>query len=87
MIDARDRGPGLPPDAGDHLFERFWRPEAARTRTSGGAGLGLAVVNAIVEGHGGQVRASNANDGGAVFRVTLPITQVPRAGNPAPAYG
>ena len=87
MIDARDRGPGLPPDAGDHLFERFWRPEAARTRTSGGAGLGLAIVKAIVEGHGGQVRASNANDGGDVFRVTLPITQVPRAGNPARAYG
>jgi two-component system, OmpR family, sensor kinase len=82
VIEVRDHGPGLPPDAGDRLFERFWRPEAGRSRGPGGAGLGLAIVKAIVKGHGGQVQAYNANDGGAVLRVTLPVTQ---AGNPAPA--
>jgi two-component system OmpR family sensor kinase len=85
VVEVRDHGPGLPPAAGDHLFERFWRPEAGRTRGRGGAGLGLAIVKAIVEGHGGEIHAYNAEDGGAVFRVTLPITQVARAGNPPSA--
>ena len=79
VIEVRDHGPGLPPAAGGHLFERFWRPEEGRSRGRGGAGLGLAIVKAIVERHGGQVHAYN--DGGAVFRVTLPVTQAARAGN------
>jgi two-component system OmpR family sensor kinase len=83
VIEVRDHGPGLPPDAGDHLFERFWRPEAGRSRGRGGAGLGLAIVKAIVEGHGGEVHAHNADDGGAVFRVTLPVARVARAENSA----
>jgi two-component system, OmpR family, sensor kinase len=74
VIEVRDHGPGLPPDAGEHLFERFWRPEAGRSRGPGGAGLGLAIVKAIIEGHSGQIHAQNAADEGAVFRVTLPIT-------------
>ncbi|MGO9496585.1 MAG: sensor histidine kinase [Solirubrobacteraceae bacterium] len=76
VIEVRDHGPGLPPDAGDHLFERFWRPEGGRSRGPGGAGLGLAIVKAIADGHGGEVHAHNADDGGAVFRVTLPVTRV-----------
>lgn len=75
VIEVRDHGPGIPPDAGDQLFERFWRPERGRTRGRGGAGLGLAIVKAIVEGYGGKVNVYNADDGGAVFRVTLPVTQ------------
>ncbi len=85
MIEVRDHGPGLPPDAGDHLFERFWRPEGGRSRGRGGAGLGLAIVKAIAESHGGEVHAHNADDGGAVFRVTLPTTQDARAENPPSA--
>ena len=81
VIEVRDHGPGLPPDAGDHLFERFWRPEPGRSRGRGGAGLGLAIVKAIADRHGGEVHAHNANDGGAVFRVTLPTMQVARTGN------
>jgi two-component system, OmpR family, sensor kinase len=76
VIEVRDHGAGLPPGAGDHLFERFWRPEGGRSRGRGGAGLGLAIVKAIVEGHGGEVHAYNADGGGAVFRVTLPVTRV-----------
>jgi two-component system OmpR family sensor kinase len=73
-VEVRDHGPGLP--TGDHeaLFERFWRSEGGRERGRGGAGLGLAIVAAIVDAHGGGVRASNAPGGGASFVVTLPAT-------------
>ncbi len=74
LLEVRDHGPGLPADAGDHVFERFWRSEGGRSRGRGGAGLGLAIVKAIVEAHHGEIHAYNASDGGAVFRVSLPIT-------------
>jgi two-component system OmpR family sensor kinase len=76
VLEVRDHGPGLPPEAGDQIFDRFWRAEAGRTRGRGrgGAGLGLAIVEAIVRAHHGEVHAENAPDGGAVFHVTLPLT-------------
>jgi two-component system OmpR family sensor kinase len=73
VFEVRDHGPGLPAGAEDHVFERFWRTEGGRTRGRGGSGLGLAIVRAIVQAHHGEVQAGNAPDGGAVFRVTLPI--------------
>jgi two-component system, OmpR family, sensor kinase len=73
VLEVRDHGPGLPAEAGDRVFERFWRTEGGRIRGAGGAGLGLAIVRAIVVAHGGHVRASNADGGGAVFRVELPL--------------
>jgi len=73
-LEVRDHGPGLPTDHPEHLFERFWRAEGGRERGRGGAGLGLAIVAAIVDGHGGHVAASNAPDGGALFVVVLPAT-------------
>jgi two-component system OmpR family sensor kinase len=69
---VRDHGPGLPTDDADELFERFWRAEGGRERGRAGAGLGLAIVAAIVDAHGGRVGATNAPDGGAVFSVDLP---------------
>jgi two-component system OmpR family sensor kinase len=84
-VSVRDHGPGLPnlpegePAA---LFERFWRAEGGRERGKAGAGLGLAIVAAIVERHGGHVEAANAPDGGAVFVVELPLAPAPV---PAPA--
>jgi two-component system OmpR family sensor kinase len=71
-LEVRDYGPGLPTGDADALFERFWRSEGGRERGKGGAGLGLAIVSAIVDAHGGRVRATNAPDGGASFVVTLP---------------
>jgi two-component system, OmpR family, sensor kinase len=71
-LTVRDHGPGLPAGAEDSVFERFWRTGEARTRASGGAGLGLAIVAGVAEAHGGGVTASNASGGGAVFVVTLP---------------
>jgi two-component system, OmpR family, sensor kinase len=69
--EVRDHGPGLPTDDADALFERFWRAEGGRERGKGGAGLGLAIVAAIVEAHGGTVHAENASGGGARFVVNL----------------
>jgi two-component system OmpR family sensor kinase len=71
-LEVRDRGPGLPPGDPAALFERFWRSEGGRERGKGGAGLGLAIVAAIVDAHGGQVAAANAAGGGASFVVRLP---------------
>ncbi len=74
VIEVRDHGPGLPDGAADVLFDRFWRADADRGRKSGpaGAGLGLAIVRAIVDAHGGRVTAQGAEGGGARFVVTLP---------------
>jgi two-component system, OmpR family, sensor kinase len=71
-ISVRDHGPGLPADAAESLFERFWRAEAGRERGKAGAGLGLAIAREVVETHHGRITAANAPGGGAVFAVTLP---------------
>ncbi len=73
QIIVRDHGPGLPADAGDQIFERFWRSETGRRRGRGGAGLGLAIVRAVVAAHAGDVRAENMVDGGVRFVVTFPL--------------
>ena len=72
-IEVRDHGPGLPEEAGDAVFERFWRAEPGRERGKAGAGLGLAIVAEIVAAHGGRVSARNAPDGGASFVIVLPL--------------
>jgi two-component system OmpR family sensor kinase len=74
-LEVRDHGPGLPPGEPSALFERFWRSEGGRERGKGGAGLGLAIVAAIVDAHGGRVHAQNAAGGGASFVVVLPAAR------------
>jgi two-component system sensor histidine kinase BaeS len=72
VVEVVDNGPGL----GEHperLFDRFFRAGAASDRTSGHAGLGLAIVRALVEAQGGHVTAANRPEGGALFRVDLPM--------------
>jgi len=71
-VSVTDRGPGFPADFLPHAFERFHRADTARTRQHGGAGLGLAIVDAIAQGHGGRAEAANRQDGGAVVRLLLP---------------
>jgi len=73
-IEVADRGPGLPPGEPSSLFDKFVRASAAP-----GAGLGLAVVRAIVQAHGGTVAAENRPDGGALFRVIVPTPTPPAA--------
>lgn len=67
-----DRGPGFPRDAEDLVFERFWRADLSRTRATGGSGLGLSVVKALADAHGGDARAKNRDGGGAVIELTFP---------------
>jgi signal transduction histidine kinase len=70
VLTVADSGPGFPADALGRVFDRFSRADAARSRATGGSGLGLAVVRALVELHGGRVEARNA--GGAQVTVVLP---------------
>jgi two-component system OmpR family sensor kinase len=72
LLSVTDEGPGLSPEVADRLFERFYRGDPARSRDTGGAGLGLSIVAAIVEAHGGTVTASSPDGGGSRFGVRLP---------------
>jgi two-component system sensor histidine kinase AdeS len=72
ILRVLDRGPGIAADPPDRVFERFWRADPSRSRDSGGSGLGLAVVRAIAEAHGGTAAAANRPDGGAVVELRLP---------------
>lgn len=91
-IEVRDSGPGMPADQARRIFERFYRADPARARTRGGSGLGLSIVAAIVEAHGGAVSATSAPGEGMVVTVRLPLAApVPAepasgaAGDSAPA--
>uniref|UniRef100_A0AAU2UZM0 histidine kinase n=1 Tax=Streptomyces sp. NBC_00003 TaxID=2903608 RepID=A0AAU2UZM0_9ACTN len=71
VVEVADRGPGIDAAVLPHIFDRFFKADAARTR-SAGSGLGLAITLENVRLHGGTVRAANGPDGGAVFTVELP---------------
>jgi len=81
QVVVADTGPGIPPELLPHVFERFRQGDSTSTRPQAGLGLGLALVKHIVELHGGDVRAENADGGGAVFTVELPVSL---AATPAP---
>lgn len=70
-ISVHDDGPGLPPELVDEAFDRFTRGDSSRTRASGGAGLGLSLVSAIAEAHGGRAELSS-RPGDTTFTVVLP---------------
>jgi signal transduction histidine kinase len=72
VIKVADRGPGIPEADLTRIFERFYRVDKDRSRESGGTGLGLSIVRHLVELHGGQVKAENRRDGGAIFTVRVP---------------
>jgi two-component system, OmpR family, sensor kinase len=72
VLSVIDDGPGIPEADLPRLFDRFYRAEPSRTRASGGAGLGLAIVRAIITAHGGRIEAANVPGGGARMTVVLP---------------
>jgi two-component system phosphate regulon sensor histidine kinase PhoR len=72
---VQDDGPGIPPEALDRVFERFYRVDKARSREQGGTGLGLSIVKHIVQSHGGEVWAKSELGKGATFFFTLPQGQ------------
>lgn len=71
-LTVRNTGAPIPPEHLPHLFERFYRADAARNRAQGGYGLGLAIAKAIVEHHRGRISVSSAVESGTVFTVLLP---------------
>jgi signal transduction histidine kinase len=71
VLEVRDDGSGIPADALARIFERFGRADPARTRTAGGVGLGLSIVDAIVKAHGGKCTV-RSDDDGTVFSLYVP---------------
>ena len=71
VVEVRDHGPGLPPGAAGHMFEPF-----VTTKTKG-TGLGLSIARRIVEQHGGSLTGETHGDGGALFRIVLPLASKP----------
>ncbi|MFF4740753.1 ATP-binding protein [Streptomyces sp. NPDC001262] len=76
LIDVSDHGPGIDPEVLPHVFDRFYKADAARVRSEG-SGLGLAIAMENVRLHGGTLRAVNKPEGGAVFTVDLPLREEP----------
>ncbi|MDZ4720012.1 MAG: ATP-binding protein [Roseiflexaceae bacterium] len=73
MFEVEDTGPGIAPTDVPHVFERFWRADAARTRMQGGSGLGLAIARQFVHAQGGQIGATSVMGRGSRFWFTVPL--------------
>lgn len=73
QITVRDTGIGLTPEEAKLVFQRFWRADAGRTRSTGGLGVGLSVVKEIVDQHGGWVRVDGRPNEGACFTMYIPL--------------
>jgi two-component system, OmpR family, sensor kinase len=89
-LSVADHGPGLTEEQAARVFERFYRTDSSRARASGGAGLGLSIVAAVAEVHGGTAEARPTPGGGATFVITLPLGAdevVSRLGDPADPVG
>ncbi|ALN75021.1 ATP-binding protein [Aureimonas sp. AU20] len=78
ILGVADEGPGLPAEMATRVFEPFVRGDPVRSRELGGNGLGLSVVRAIVEAHGGRLRYRPSPAGGALFEMALPLGNAPR---------
>jgi len=74
-VAVKDDGPGIPPEARDRIFERFYRIDKARSREQGGTGLGLSIVKHIVQAHGGKAWVESQFGKGSTFYFTIPATK------------
>lgn len=72
VLEVSDTGVGIPPDDLRHIFTRFWRGDRSRSRATGGAGIGLAIVRELVRAHDGRIDVDSAPGQGSTFRVVLP---------------
>lgn len=73
-IAVADSGEGIAPEDLPHVFDRFWRADRSRSRTEGGAGLGLAIARSLVQAHGGRIWAQSIKGQGSTFTLSLPIS-------------
>lgn len=73
-LKVTDNGTGIPACDLPHIFERFYRVDKARSRASGGIGLGLAIVQWIVDRHGGRIEVASQLGRGTTFTVLLPLS-------------
>jgi two-component system OmpR family sensor kinase len=73
VLAVADEGPGLEADDAEHVFERFYRADESRARANGGVGLGLSIVAAVAEAHGGKASVESKQGEGATFVLTLPL--------------
>ena len=76
LLQVRDTGVGIPEDAVSHVFERFFRVDKARSRKSGGSGLGLSIVRNMVERNRGEIRVESTVGKGSTFTLSFPIFDV-----------
>ncbi len=72
VVEVADSGPGMTSEEAARVFERFYRSDSSRSRATGGVGLGLSIVAAVAEAHGGAVSAHSTPGDGATFRITFP---------------
>jgi two-component system, OmpR family, sensor kinase len=77
LVEVEDSGPGLDAEEAERVFERFYRADQSRSRASGGVGLGLSIVAAVAEAHGGTVAAESEPGKGTTFRIALPLAGAP----------
>ena len=79
VLQVADSGIGIPADALEHVFERFYRVDKARSRQTGGSGLGLSIVRAIVARYNGEIRVESTEGKGTVFTVEFPRFELEEA--------
>ena len=77
MLEVADTGVGIAPDDLRHVFTRFWRGDRSRSRATGGAGIGLAIVRELVRAHDGRIDVESVVGEGTRFRVVLPAVEQP----------
>jgi len=77
VVSVRDTGAGIPAEDLDRIFDRFARADPGRSRHTGGSGLGLPIVRAIVQAHGGTIDVQSVEGAGTTFQISLPVVQSP----------